>query len=152
MQKKHNIIIRSFAFDGDTTYMTLHRNFFYFYMAIIFERKNVFNIHLNVQRVDSDPLHLYKRLRYRLLSCIIHCGFTNGKPFIDIEKVRDLLDDLPSVVFENNVLTKMHDVLPLLLFSPQNVIKLFRNGLLIETTFWFPIECSIIAFDNDSLN
>ena len=53
----------------------------------------------------------------------MHNGFIKDSPFIDMNEIRCLLNHLPSVVFSKEGFTKMHDTL--LLFSPQNLVKLF---------------------------
>ena len=51
ISKANNINIRSYAFDGDNCYNCLHQKYFTAYKATLFTRKNIFNIHLNIQRV-----------------------------------------------------------------------------------------------------
>lgn len=108
--------IHSYAFNGDNCYNCLHQKYFTAYIATLFTRKNIFNIHLNIQRVVCDPFHLFKHLRYRLLSSIIHSGFLKNNPFIDINRLRAVLNHIPTVVFSNIKITKMNDLLPIILF------------------------------------
>lgn len=85
--KNHNIIIRSYAFDGDGGYKVLHETYYQSYISNILSREKTFFIHLNCQRVVCDPLHLFKRINYRLLNNIIHSGFLKTSPFIKINQI-----------------------------------------------------------------
>ena len=148
--KKWRINIRSFAFDGDNSYLELHRAFYesYIHKAIETERINYYKTNL---RIVSDYLHILKRLRYRLLSCIIHTGFTTDSPSILIEDLQNILPELPSVVWSNELITKMHDSLPIKLFSVSNLFALIENGHLPGVAFYFPIVSSLIAIHNEDI-
>ena len=66
--------------------------------------------HLAQLNIISDPLHLLKRARYRLISSKVHSGFYNDSQIIDINNLQALFN-YPSVVFSNSTITKMHDII-----------------------------------------
>ena len=70
--------VQGFAFDGDTTYARLHGLFFNAYNKKISQSTDFNNFSVIEDRsIVSDPLHLIKRARYRLLSCFVHGDFEN---------------------------------------------------------------------------
>lgn len=152
ISKNMNINIRAFSFDGDGAYKELNNRFYASYTKTLFERSNIFSIKLNFKRISPDPLHLYKRLRYRLFTNRIHSGFSRKKPFINLFRLRAALKNLPSSVFNNSPLSKMHDDLPLSLFSVHSLKILYEKREFIAFAYFFPITCSIIAFENESLS
>ena len=142
--KCRNVNIKSFAFDGDTAYQELHRVYYESYIRKAI-KEHVLNLHHSSYiRVVSDFLHIIKRLRYRILSSIIHAGFASGKLAINVDQVRKVLKDTEDVVWVNEPYTKMHDKLPLKMFSILNMLKLFKE-LPQAFGFWFPISLSIHA-------
>lgn len=88
-------------------------------------------------RIVGDPLHLFKRLRYRLFNNIIHVGFNLNSIFINLKKLRDVLNYLQTAVFRSDALSKMHDSLPILLFSWKSLIILFENKMYTEIGYFF---------------
>ena len=149
--KNRNIKIRSFAFDGDNAYSTLHNVYYYSYIKRAMKNFNInFETKLCVQQVVSDILHIFKRLRYRVLSCVVHCGFNLHNNYISIKLIKEILK-VPSIVFDNSKLTKMNDQLPLELFDPYNFLKLLKEGEFISAAFWFPISLIIIIFSYSNL-
>ena len=149
--KNRNITVRSFAFDGDSAYRDLHLEYYHSYIFSCFSNSLNLN-NTRAFRVVSDFLHLIKRLRYRLLSCRLHPGFSKNNPFINISEIKNILSDLPNVIFRNEGFTKMHDRLPLLLFSSENYIKLFNKKQYIAAAYWFPITSAMIAIDNPDIS
>lgn len=99
--KDLNIIIKSFAFDGDNTYSQLHSNFYYSYIYSTIERQTI-SFHASVIRAVCDFLHLLKRLRYRILDAKIHSSYGLNSPFINISIIQKVLVYLPTLVFDNN--------------------------------------------------
>ena len=150
LRKKH-IYIRSFAFDGDNSYLELHRQYYNSYIRKCIDTERINFKRSNVLRVVSDYLHIIKRLRYRLLSCIIHCGFDRESMIIEIDSVKKLLNNIPSVVWSNEKYTKMHDKLPMELFKIENLVKLFNARYYRAASFWFPISLSMVAFNTEGL-
>lgn len=60
----------------------------------------------------------------------------NSQP-IDVEKLKNIFK--PLIVFDNSGITKMHDNLPLSLFSLKNFLILFKRKEYDISVFWFPI-------------
>lgn len=113
-----------YAMDGDTTYRKLHDLFYDEYNSLIRQNSGFTNFSKIASRLMvSDPLHILKRARYRLLSSDVHVGLTNSSEVIDIERLQGLLN-LPSKVFSNQRFTKMHDDLPISLFSFESLERL----------------------------
>ena len=116
-----------FAMDGDSTYRKLHKVFFSEYEDKVRKNESFENFSQIASRlIVSDPLHVLKRARYRLLGSCVHTGLTNNTAQIDIERLRQVLR-LPSKVFSNQAFTKMHDDLPVLLFSLETLVTLSRE-------------------------
>ena len=149
--KNQNIVIKSFAFDGDTAYSILHEDYYNSYILTALH-KGKLNFKTNGIRTVSDFLHLMKRLRYRVLSCLIHSGFFLESLSIDMKRIKKILHTLPPVIFNNLPYTKMHDRLPTMLFSPSSFISLFKAKAFCAVGYWFPITAAIIAMDGDNLS
>jgi len=117
----------SLAFDGDSTYSKLHDQFFGNYSSKVTNDYNFVNFsEISSLGVISDPLHLLKRGRYRLLSNDIALGFTERCSRLNVSRARELLN-LPSIIFSNQRITKMHDSLPLKLFDLRSLLLLFAE-------------------------
>ncbi|KAK8899063.1 hypothetical protein M9Y10_001362 [Tritrichomonas musculus] len=85
----HKIFIKTFAFDGDGAYNELHKQYYKSYFNYTLKNNYIKIVSKSkVYRVVCDMLHLLKRLRYRLLSCIIHPGFRKSKTKIDLDKIK----------------------------------------------------------------
>lgn len=143
------IIIKTFAFDGDNAYKNLHLNYFKSYATFLVNSNNFFNLKTKVMHVVSDFFHLLKRLRYRLLSSILHAGFTLNGEAILIDEFKTILNEMGDVVFCNEKFTKMNVKLAIELFKPYNFIKLLEFKKFAAAAYWFPISTSIIAILTD---
>ena len=86
LAKNRRVCIKSFAFDGDSSYRQLHMNYFKSYINVLINTNKFINLGTKIMRVTSDYYHLLKRLRYRLLSCIIHAGFAYDSDILIIQK------------------------------------------------------------------
>lgn len=145
--KNRNITILTFAFDGDSGYSKLHNEFFYSYINSII-RNNVISFSKTIIfKVTSDFLHLIKRLRYRLFGVEIHSGFLLSNPSFNVDKLRQYFPNLPNIIWYDEPITKMHDVLPLKLFSIQNFLFLLEHKLFVEALYFMPMSLCILAFD-----
>ncbi len=144
--------IKSFAFDGDNSYRQLHMNYFKSYINVLINTNKFVNLGTKIMRVTSDYYHLLKRLRYRLLSSIIHAGFAYDSDIISIDQIKDILKGIGEVVFCNEKYTKMHDQLPLELFKVENIIKLIDSENFPAVAYWFPISTSMIAMLKNGIN
>lgn len=98
-------------------------------------------------RIVSDFMHLLKRLRYRLLSALVHAGFEASGEAINVAQLSELLQNMNEVVWCNEIFTKMHDKLPLELFKTENIITLLHNRVFAAVAYWFPIVASNIAIN-----
>ena len=78
-------------------------------------------------------------------------NFGENSVFIDIQQIRSILKHVPDIVFCNDKMTKMHDSLPLSLFSLHNFLILFDKKLFVAAAYWFPIAISMMAFDMKSI-
>jgi hypothetical protein len=67
--------------------------------------------------IICDPNHLEKRLRYRFVSACFSIGFGTECIIFSLDAI-EAAGFLAPVVFDNSRITKMHDSLPLQLFSP----------------------------------
>ena len=120
------IEIVGFAFDGDSTYRTLHNDFF-----VIIRDDPLFSNFSLIDKLSiiSDPLHILKRARYRLFSGTIHTGFDMNSNKLNLNFLKNKLN-LPTLVFSNKQFTKMQDCLPIELFSLESIyVMLNENNL-----------------------
>lgn len=146
--KNRRIYIKTFAFDGDNSYRQLHLNYFKSYINVLIYSNKFLNLQTKVMWVASDYFHLLKRLRYRLLSSILHAGFNINSVIISIDKIKSILKNVGNVVFCNEKYTKMHDKLPIELFRTENLVKLIQNQNFQAAAYWFPITTSMISILN----
>ena len=132
--------VEGIAFDGDTTYSSLHREFFESYYQIVRVDPDFCNFStIDRRSVISDPLHLLKRARYRLLSSSVHSNFENlSESLISLERLREELN-LPSVVFSTEKYTKMHDSLATQLFSLRSLDILIKKKNLNALAYFLPM-------------
>lgn len=62
-----------------------------------------------------------------------------------------ILKNVPEIVFNNSPKTKMHDSLPLCLFSLHNFFQLFDKKMFESAAFWFPIALAITALNEKDI-
>ena len=149
--RNYRIEVISFSFDGDNAFKKLNENFFNSYFKRMINLNKLLNERMVTIRISPDFLHIIKRIRYRLLSNRIHMNFFKNSPFIDIFEIEKLLKDVPKIVFNNLQITKMHDILPLTLFSLHNFIILFEKKKYIEAAYWFPVSLAICAMNSKNI-
>jgi hypothetical protein len=82
----------------------------------LFRNPEFFERQMILPVVISDPLHLLKRIRYRLLSADFRIGVNGHERDFAISAIQ-IMAQIPQVIFDNSRMTKMHDSLPLHLFS-----------------------------------
>ena len=123
-----NVICLGYAMDGDTTYSKLHKSFYETYSGYVTGDPLFYNFSLvsETRLIISDPLHVLKRARYRLLSSATHVGLTSSSSIISIDVLSEILT-LPSKVFSEQKFTKMHDDLPVSLFSLGSLIEIYEK-------------------------
>lgn len=132
-----NLTVVGFAFDGDSTYTKMHSCFFHGYS------KNVsHNVSFEYDAVEtplmiSDPLHLLKRARYRLVSKNIDVGMSGEERPINVSRMKELFD-LPAKTWSNSLYTKMHDDLAVRMFSLENFVRLVEARLTNEVAYFMP--------------
>ena len=125
--QKLDVNVIGFAMDGDSTYRKLHRLFYNEYEKKIRMDASFDNFSKIASRVIvSDPLHVLKRARYRLLGSQVHCGLNSNTGEISVSRLAEILR-LPSKVFCNQKFTKMHDDLPVMLFSLETLVTLAKE-------------------------
>ena len=136
--QKFNLTVDGFAFDGDSAYLKMHEEFFNTYSAVA--RGDTFFRYEDVETpmAISDPLHLLKRARYRLVSKCIDAGMSGSEQLLNLEAMKEMFD-VPNTVFDNSQYTKMHDDLPLKMFSLRNLMKLVDANLSSETAYLLPV-------------
>ena len=149
--KNRRITIKSFAFDGDNAYKQLHTMYFESYIHKVLKSNQINTSYTHSLRIVSDYLHLLKRLRYRLLSSIIHSGFNTDTDKILVDELQKVLDEMGEVVWRNEPYTKMHDKLPLELFKTENLLKLIESKQFTAAAYWFPITLSNIAINQKDI-
>ena len=143
--------VKGFAFDGDSTYSKLHRAFFESYYLDAALNVTFDTFESSDRIIVSDPLHLLKRGRYRLLSSNVHAGFEKtNESLISPEEVRKVVD-LPALVFSSEKYTKMHDDLATQLFSLQTLAKLFRARNNSALVYFVPLCLLTTALEEESL-
>lgn len=145
----HNfrIEILSFTFDGDNAFIGLNEYFFQTYIDKMMKTNMFPTNRMICVRITPDFLHLIKRFRYHLLSNKVHMNCLNDLHFIDIKEIQKVLINVPEIVFSNLPLTKMHDSLPINLFSLHNFLILFDKKMFDVAGYFFPISLSLIAYN-----
>jgi hypothetical protein len=117
------------AFDGDSCFNSLHCGFRDRWKQLLKQsptRVPTWRFRDTVL-VICDPLHLLKRIRYRLLKI---SKVISGKSRIDfcIDRIK-AGRFLSPIVFDNSQETKMHDSLPLELFSAKTLAYILHECL-----------------------
>ena len=148
---RYRVEIVSFSFDGDKAFKILHQVFYQSYINTVLKSNSILNYKIKCVRISPDFLHLGKRFRYRFLSNKLHINFKKNSPFIDIKQIQMILKNVPDIVFNNSPMTKMHDSLPLCLFSLHNFIQLFDKKMFESAAFWFPIALTIAAYNEKEI-
>lgn len=105
------------AFDGDSSFNRLHDEFRAGWMPLL-SASSPFPSHIPHPVIISDPLHVLKRIRYRWVSAVFTIGVGSHGDSVFSTAVIESWNMLPPIVFLNSRITKMHDSLPLRLFSP----------------------------------
>lgn len=149
--QKENYRIISYAFDGDSIYRKLHSDLYNQYSFKIRNDCTFLNFsELSLDLVISDPLHLLKRARYRLVSSNVHIGLTKNSKIIDIEKLKEIFQ-YPNIIYSNLVITKMHDSLATQLFSFYSLKELIESGNSEYLVYFLPLCFLNIAISEKKL-
>ena len=149
--KNRNITILSYSFDGDSAYSCLHDEYFLSYINTVIKNGFITFLKTRKFKISGDFLHLIKRIRYRLFGVDIFAGFTVSQNFFNVEKLKKIFPNLSNIIWSDELITKMHDSLPLILFDPCNFLYLLENKYFVEAAFWMPVSLSILAFDGKDI-
>ena len=136
--QKFNITVDGFAFDGDSAYLRMHEEFFNTYYTNATKDSSFQLDDVNATMVISDPLHMLKRARYRLVSKRVDAGLSGDERHLNVQMIKEVFG-LPDSVWSNAQYTKMHDDLPLKLFTLDNLITLLDSNLWNEVAYFLPI-------------
>jgi hypothetical protein len=112
------------AFDVDSIYSERHYNFKMQYEAQFtrgsweLRTKSLpVSFLQGICPIICDHKHLVKRIRYRFMSSSqFSIGFGTEERFFSLSRIQQA-GFLPDIVFDNSQITKIHDLLPLYLFS-----------------------------------
>lgn len=133
---KHGIKIRNIAVDGDPGY----DKFFNQMYNTIVDGKSIRDAIRTLDSPDllwvSDPLHLLKCVRNRLVTRIVSPSLNIIDP-LSLESIKDCLH-LPERVFSTIQSDKMQDAFPIKLFSMSNLISLIESDNHNEASFFYP--------------
>ena len=151
--KNHHITILGNAFDADNKYDCLHTKYLSQYSKrVISKDGSIFEITQKVYfRIICDPLHMLKRARYRMLKNIPMAISIQANPTIFSHQIVEEYLKIPSIVFNDSPITKMHDILPLTLFSIDNLFTLYNSDL-TALVYFTPWTMLIEAFTNEKIN
>ena len=97
----------------------------------------------------SDPLHIFKNMRARILSHPIRLYPDSGK--IDFDGMRKLLD-LGEVLNDESQIGKMRDCYVLSLFTFHNVAALLEDKQYVNGSLLFPFACWMAAIFSPTIN
>lgn len=97
----------------------------------------------------SDPLHIFKNIRARILKHRIR--IYPWAPSVDIEKMRTSLK-LGAVLEDRSQLGKMRDCYVLSLFTFANVVKLLKKKQYVNACILFPFSCWIAVIYGERIN
>ena len=139
--QKEKFLVISFAADGDTGYSKLVSKTNSYWKT---NQRPVLD--LSNTLFASDPLHLMKRGRYRLLSHELFM-MEHTDTLIKTSIIQEILN-LPFSVFNNCKITKMQDSLPLKLFTITNFLTLEYAGLYTECAYFLPFVLLRAALDS----
>ena len=150
--KDNNFNVLSYAFDGDSVYKKLHQNLYNGYSTRTRNDFTFFNFsELKLNLVISDPLHLLKRARYRLLSSNVHSGITNNSKILEVSKMKEIFQ-YPSIIYSKSIVTKMHDSLAIQLFSFNSIKDIIESGNSEYLSYFIPLCFMNIAISEKNLN
>lgn len=150
--KSKKVCVKSYAFDADSAFSQLHESYFssWFFHDV---DKTIFQACAKQKcRIICDPLHVLKRARYRLLKTnekmMLMSNFDVNNPLVVDPSVIQQIINVPPVVFQDNLLTKMHDSLPLELFSFASFYSLYNNSYIPGVVYFFPWTMLIVGLNS----
>jgi hypothetical protein len=141
-EKRFDLIVCGLAFDGDSCYNSIHDIFFRSWSLHVNDRLLLFPDMLIDSVIISDPLHLLKRICYRLIRTTLLMGLEHEELLFSIKRFQPI-GFLSPIVFLQSRVSKMHDSLPLELFSPETLTVILRDHL--QTEFMLAPWCLLTA-------
>jgi hypothetical protein len=130
--------IGAFATDGDLGYDTIHEAQRELNM-IAFWRNHDISMWQHFRGL-SDILHLLKCARYRILKKItMVVGLETDTAQRSLERFIEVIGgDFPAVVFSDEQVTKMHDLLPMALFRLEILLRPYESWEFAWVAYCFP--------------
>lgn len=138
VSKEHSSFYSEFILGRSCNFLTLMRSIY----AALSKKKDLWI-------PISDPLHVFKNMRARLLSHNIK--LYPGGPCTNIESLRTALALGPALNDESQ-LGKMRDGYVLALFTFDNVATLLKKGHYVHACFLFPFSCWIAVIFSTSID
>jgi hypothetical protein len=134
---KTHIPVPVISSDGDPSYNFRHDDFFIWWVEIY--RRNgrnldeVLNAMHDAQLTApiSDPLHLAKNSRSRLLKYVLMIPTTNGVRPVNLNLMKSILGMTPART-DVSRFGKMRDIYPLSVFCVRNIAILLHNGMIVD--------------------
>jgi hypothetical protein len=131
LETEFGITVIGLAFDGDSCWSPLHAAFAEYWREWVrASPREIPRIPFGFVLI-CDPLHLLKRIRYRLLQ-LAEVFLTEESLHFCLQVIQDG-HILSPVVFDNSHESKMHDSLPLELFSLKTLQYILENPVVGET-------------------
>jgi hypothetical protein len=88
LEKRFDLIVCGLAFEGDSCRNSTHDSFFRSWSLHVNDRLLLFRDMLIDSVVISDPLHLLKRIRYRLIRTTLLTGLGHEELLFSIERIQ----------------------------------------------------------------
>jgi hypothetical protein len=115
---RFGLSVVALAFDGDAAFNDLHEVFRERWRPRIVRECPLIPLNADLSVIICDPLHLMKRVGSRWVSGGFSIGFGRDEQSSRSTETIQGWNVLSPVVFLNSRISKMHDSLPLRLFSP----------------------------------
>jgi hypothetical protein len=147
-----HITIEIMFADEDSGYDALHQRGYAARISRDAERRGRSSIRkTNRRAMGCDPLHLLKRVRYRLLKewrTVV--GTSASSAELDLAELKRVLGSiLPDVCFCDHPITKMHDKLPIKMFRFDVLETLYKEDLRTWYAYFYPWVLFNEAFYNE---
>jgi hypothetical protein len=131
LQTEFHMDVCGVAFDGDSCFNTTHQNYSQTWIRRMSDRSDSIPDMPVRPVVICDPLHLLKRIRYRWVTSTFSIGFGTERVLFSTRRIKNA-GFLSPIVFLQSRVSKMHDALPVQLFSPLTLSLIFRDNLSSE--------------------
>ena len=144
--KQMNFSVFSFASDGDPMYHKLITDNVKRWNCIKERPILNFGKHLYI----SDPLHIIKRGRYKLLTHNVRLLQKDSELIQLNSTIKEILN-LPTEILDRSRIAKMHDDLPIRLFSLKNLDLLLQLEMHSMSAYFIPYSLLIVSLSDDAL-